>query len=48
MMSNRPYRKALALQKIKQEIINHSGTRFDPYVVESSIEILDPRGEDIL
>ena len=48
MMSDRPYRKALTLQKIKQEVINHSGTQFDPYVVESFIEILDLRGEDIL
>jgi HD-GYP domain-containing protein (c-di-GMP phosphodiesterase class II) len=48
MMSDRPYRKALTFQKIKQEVINHSGTQFDPYVVESFIEILDLRGEDIL
>lgn len=48
MMSDRPYRKALTLQKIKQEVLNHSGTQFDPYVVESFIEILDLRGEDIL
>lgn len=48
MMSDRPYRKALSLQKIKQEVLNHSGTQFDPYVVESFIEMLDLRGEDIL
>ena len=48
MMSDRPYRKALTLQKIKQEVIDHSGTQFDPHVVESFIEILDLRGEDIL
>ena len=47
-MSDRPYRKALTLQKIKQEVINHSGTQFDPHVVESFIEILDLRGEEIL
>jgi len=48
MMSDRPYRKALTLQKIKQEVLNHSGTQFDPYVVESFIEILDLKGDDIL
>jgi HD-GYP domain-containing protein (c-di-GMP phosphodiesterase class II) len=48
MMSDRPYRKALSIQKIKQEIINHSGTQFDPYVVQSFIEMLDARGEAVL
>ncbi len=48
MMSDRPYRKALSLEKIKQEVLDHSGTQFDPYVVESFIEILDLRGEEIL
>jgi HD-GYP domain-containing protein (c-di-GMP phosphodiesterase class II) len=48
MMSDRPYRKALSIQKIKQEIINHSGTQFDPYVVEAFIGMLMKRGEEIL
>ena len=48
MMSDRPYRKALSMQKIKQEVIDHSGTQFDPYIVESFIELLDLKGEDIL
>lgn len=48
MMSDRPYRKALTLQQIKQEVMDHSGTQFDPQVVESFIEILDLRGEEIL
>lgn len=48
MMSDRPYRKAISLQKIKQEVVNHSGTQFDPYVVESFIEMLDLKGADIL
>jgi HD-GYP domain-containing protein (c-di-GMP phosphodiesterase class II) len=48
MMSDRPYRKAISLQKIKQEVINHSGTQFDPYVVESFIEMLNLREEDLL
>jgi len=48
MMSDRPYRKAISIQKIKQEIITHSGTQFDPYVVDSFIEMLDTKGEKIL
>jgi HD-GYP domain-containing protein (c-di-GMP phosphodiesterase class II) len=48
MMSDRPYRKALSIQKIKQEIINQSGTQFDPYVVEAFIGMLNKRGEEIL
>jgi HD-GYP domain-containing protein (c-di-GMP phosphodiesterase class II) len=48
MMSDRPYRKAISIQKIKEEVIAHSGTQFDPYVVESFIELLDLKGEDLL
>lgn len=48
MMSDRPYRKTIPLQKIKQEVLNHSGTQFDPYVVDSFIELLDLRSEELL
>jgi len=48
MMSDRPYRKALSLQKIKQEVITHSGTQFDPSIVEAFIELLDLKGEYVL
>ena len=48
MMSDRPYRKALSMQKIKEEVINHSGTQFDPAIVESFIELLNLKGENIL
>jgi HD-GYP domain-containing protein (c-di-GMP phosphodiesterase class II) len=48
MMSDRPYRKAISIEKIKREVSNHAGTQFDPYVVESFIEMLDLRGEEIL
>ena len=48
MMSDRPYRKAISIQKIKQEVIIHSGTQFDPYIVESFIELLDLKGEELL
>jgi len=48
MMSDRPYRKALSMQKIKQEVLDHSGTQFDPSIVESFIGLLDLKGEELL
>ncbi len=48
MMSVRPYRKALSLYDIKEELIMHAGTQFDPYVVESFIEMLNLKGEQLL
>jgi HD-GYP domain-containing protein (c-di-GMP phosphodiesterase class II) len=48
MMSARPYRKALSLYDIKEELIVHAGTQFDPYVVESFIEMLNLKGETLL
>jgi len=34
MISDRPYRKALALSEAKEEIKRHAGSQFDPKVVE--------------
>jgi len=34
MLSDRPYRKALPLEQVKQELIRHSGTQFDPKIVQ--------------
>lgn len=48
MMSARPYRKALSLYDIKEELKVNAGTQFDPYVVESFIEMLNLRGETLL
>ena len=48
MMSDRPYRKAISIEKIRQELLNHAGTQFDPYIAKSFIELLDSGGEDIL
>jgi len=48
MMSARPYRKALSLYDIKEELIVNAGTQFDPYVVESFIEMLNLKGETLL
>jgi HD-GYP domain-containing protein (c-di-GMP phosphodiesterase class II) len=48
MMSDRPYRKAISIEKIRQELLNHAGTQFDPYIAKSFVELLDSGGEDIL
>jgi HD-GYP domain-containing protein (c-di-GMP phosphodiesterase class II) len=48
MMSDRPYRKAISVQKIKEEVMAHAGTQFDPHVVEAFIKLLDCKGEELL
>jgi len=40
MMSNRPYRKALPLEKAISELEVNAGTQFDPVVVEAFIDVL--------
>ena len=41
MMSDRPYRSSLGLQKSVQELENGKGTEFDPKVVEAFLAVLD-------
>ncbi|MBI5632726.1 MAG: HD domain-containing protein [Nitrospirae bacterium] len=48
MMSERPYRKALSLFQVKEELFLNAGKQFDPYVVESFIELINLRGEALL
>jgi HD-GYP domain-containing protein (c-di-GMP phosphodiesterase class II) len=48
MMSERPYRKALSLCEIIDELGANASTQFDPYVVKSFIEMLNHRGETLL
>lgn len=48
MMTDRPYRKALSLQAIKDELRSNAGTQFDPYVVESFVEMLNLNGNTLL
>ena len=48
MMTDRPYRKALSLQTIKDELRQNAGTQFDPYVVESFVEMLNLNGNALL
>jgi len=46
MSSDRPYRKALKTEKIKEELLKHSGTQFDPLVVDAAIKVLDQLQEN--
>jgi len=41
MTSDRPYRKALKLEQVIEELKKHSGSQFDPIVVESAIKMLE-------
>jgi putative nucleotidyltransferase with HDIG domain len=39
MMMNRPYRKATTYDRVREELLSHSGTQFDPEVVEVFLAI---------
>jgi putative nucleotidyltransferase with HDIG domain len=41
MVSNRPYRKALRLEQVIEELKRNSGTQFDPLVVKEAVEMLE-------
>lgn len=40
MCCDRPYRKALTLEQIKMELVDNSGTQFDPSIVSVTLPIL--------
>jgi hypothetical protein len=48
MMTDRPYRKALSADAVKEEIRTNAGTQFDPCVAEAFVEMLDLKGKDFL
>ncbi len=41
MTSNRPYRRALSVDKATEEIVSNSGTQFDPEVVEAFLRCVN-------
>lgn len=41
MTSDRPYRKALTLEMAREEVVKHSGTQFDPQVVQAFLLVFD-------
>lgn len=48
MASDRPYRRALSLERIEEELKRNSGSQFDPMIIESMLQILKSRNEYIL
>jgi putative nucleotidyltransferase with HDIG domain len=45
MTSDRPYRKALAIECVISELNKYSGSQFDPACVEAFLRLLDREGE---
>ncbi len=41
MTSNRPYRRALSVDKAKEEIVGNSGSQFDPRIVEAFLRCVE-------
>jgi HD-GYP domain-containing protein (c-di-GMP phosphodiesterase class II) len=48
MASDRPYRRALSFDKIKEELKINSSTQFDPVIIETILQILQERNEYVL
>ena len=48
MMSDRPYRNALSLKRVQDELRVNAGTQFDPYVVNAFIEMINSKGVGFL
>ena len=38
MLTDRPYRKALTVDSVRNELTRNSGTQFDPSVVEATFQ----------
>jgi HD-GYP domain-containing protein (c-di-GMP phosphodiesterase class II) len=45
MTTDRPYRKALSMETAKSELLKHSGTQFDPMVVQAFFAYIEQRSE---
>jgi len=48
MVTDRPYRKALPMKEIVDELKRFSGVQFDPQLVELMLGIIEEKGEEIL
>ena len=46
MSSDRPYRRALKPDNVKEELMKNSGTQFDPLIVDAAIKMLDKMQAD--
>jgi len=47
MTSDRPYRKALSIEKAIEELENGAGKQFDKNIVEKFLDILNRFGNDL-
>lgn len=47
MSSRRTYRDSLPIEKVKQELIENSGTQFDPEMAQAFIEIIENNYDEI-
>jgi diguanylate cyclase (GGDEF)-like protein/putative nucleotidyltransferase with HDIG domain len=48
MASDRPYRRALTASAILQELQTHSGTQFDPEIVDAFTKVIKAQGETLI
>lgn len=48
MTSDRPYRKALPIDAVIEELHKYSGSQFDPVVVNAFLRLLDDEGETFI
>jgi putative nucleotidyltransferase with HDIG domain len=48
MTSDRPYRKALPIDTVVQELNKYSGSQFDPMVVDSFLGLLEDEGDEFI
>jgi putative nucleotidyltransferase with HDIG domain len=48
MVTDRPYRKALPMKEIVDELKRFSGVQFDPQLVQLMLGIIEEKGEEIL
>jgi len=46
--SDRPYRKRQSFEVARDEIVRHSGTQFDPRIVEAFLAIEEPRWRQVI
>jgi HD-GYP domain-containing protein (c-di-GMP phosphodiesterase class II) len=48
MMTDRPYRNALTIEQVFDELKTNSGTQFDPHVVQMFVEMIKSKGDQYL
>lgn len=41
MLSDRPYRKRLSIEEVKQELVKNKGTQFDPEIADIALKLIE-------